>query len=176
LDQEARLKTYAAMVEVDRKWISVMDSKASFICALNAATLTLLWSGAKLGEIDSGLPLYALYAATVCGITSLWLCLWVILPRGTLRRALRSPSANYARDFKAVSFYGYVATAYSSTEEQRFSQDLQELTAKDLAREQVEQHFTISHIIQAKSKQVTQAGWLWMSCVMLGVVAVAVRP
>ena len=82
-----KLKIFAAMAETTRKWVSVMDTKAGFISALNAGLLGFIWTGAKLVEggcWQKGLAL----AATVFSFSSLFVALRIVLPRASLKHIL----------------------------------------------------------------------------------------
>ena len=158
MKNEDRLKAYREMTEVSRKWVSVMDAKAAFLSALNAGLLTFIWSGARLVEKGGGTKWLALVASGI-SIVSLLAALWVVLPRESLSRIFGKGS-RYADGFKAVSFYGYVATHYPKGKEGEFISDVEKMDVKTLAFEALEQHFTISHTVQQKSVWVTRAGWL----------------
>ncbi|WP_087128854.1 hypothetical protein [Caballeronia concitans] len=44
-----KLKAFQATAEISRKWVSVMDTKAAFVSAMNAALLVFVWTG-ELGK------------------------------------------------------------------------------------------------------------------------------
>ena len=46
-----RARTYAMLADSTRRWVSVMDTKARFMVAVNGALLTFMWTGARLGEL-----------------------------------------------------------------------------------------------------------------------------
>ena len=49
MEQEDRLKTYQGFAETSRIWVSVYDTKAGFVFAMNTALLAFIWTGAKFG-------------------------------------------------------------------------------------------------------------------------------
>ncbi|MGJ0484490.1 MAG: hypothetical protein ACR65R_08140 [Methylomicrobium sp.] len=151
-----KLKIYSAMAETTRKWVSVMDTKAGFISALNAGMLAIMWSGAKLQNgscWQKGLAL----SATLLSLISLFVALRVVLPRACLMHVFGHP-LNYADGYKPISFYGFVATNYTNRQDGKFIDDVMKLDEAALAKEALEQHFTISHVVHAKSNLVAIAG------------------
>ena len=97
-----KLKTFASMAEITRKWVSVMDTKAGFISALNAGLLGFIWTGAKLiegGYWQKGLAL----AATVFSFSSLIVALHIVLPRASLKHIF-GRHTSYVEGFKPISF------------------------------------------------------------------------
>lgn len=151
-----KLKIYTAMSETTRKWIPVMDTKAGFISTLNAGLIAFIWTSAKL--IDSGclVRIFAM-SATIFSLISLFLALRVVLPRATLRHVFGCNAA-YIEDFKPISFYGFVADYYPKGEDGRFISDVKKFDEAMLIDEALEQHFTISHVVQTKSKFIAIAG------------------
>ncbi|MBX9896264.1 MAG: hypothetical protein K2Y09_14030 [Nitrosomonas sp.] len=168
-----KLKIYSAMAENTRKWISVMDTKAGFISALNAGLLGFIWTGAKLienGCWQKGLAL----AATVSSFASLMVALWIVLPRASLQRAFGKNTA-YIGDYKPISFYGFVASNYSRKESGRFLSDVKKLDEAQLIDEALEQHFTTSHIAHAKTKCVEHAGYFLLSALFFTFAALVAK-
>jgi len=165
MEPEDRLKTYIAMGEVSRKWVSVMDTKAAFLSALNGALLGFIWTGAKFVEAEDW-PKWLALGASLCSLISLLSALWTVIPRGSLSKTFCRHS-RYANGFKAISFYGYVASHYPQGEESTFFKDVDAMDEATLAREALEQHYTISHSIQKKSDWVTLSGWLLMAALIL---------
>jgi hypothetical protein len=151
-----KLKIYSAMADTTRKWVSVMDTKAGFLSALNAGLLGFIWTGAKLIEINIW-PRGLAVAATLFSLISLWVALRVVLPRASLAHVF-GQRMTYAEDFKPISFYGFVADHYTKGEDGRFINDVKNLDDAALLNEALEQHFTTSHIVQAKSNCVAIAG------------------
>lgn len=166
---EDRLKVYMGWGEISRKWVSVMDAKAGFLSALNAALLGFIWTGAKVVEAGDCSKFLAL-TASVFSIISLFASLMTVLPRGSLSKIF-GKNSHYREGFKAVSFYGYVAAHYPKGEEARFFKDMEEMDVTALGREALEQHYTISHGLQIKSDWVSRAGWLLMAALALSICA-----
>jgi len=162
-----KLKTYAGMTETTRKWISVMDTKAGFISALNAGLLGFIWTGAKLTEgVGWNWPKCLALTATAAALASLLIALNIVLPRSSLEHVFGRGS-KYVDGFKAISFYGYVAKHYPKGQDGRFLDDVKKLDDAALIDEALEQHFTISHVVQAKSNCVAKAGLLLKLALLL---------
>jgi len=160
-----KLKVFSAMAETTRKWVSVMDTKAGFLSALNAGLLGFIWTGAKL--IDGACwPKYLAVAATVFSLASLWTALRIILPRASLKHVFGRCST-YIEGFKPISFYGFVADHYPKGEDGRFLREAKKLDNEALIDEALEQHFTTSHIVQVKSNHVAIAGYLLQASLLL---------
>ena len=51
MDSAERVRTYTAFAESTHRWVSVMDTKAGFLFAVNGALLTFMWVGARLGDV-----------------------------------------------------------------------------------------------------------------------------
>lgn len=170
MKDEDRLKMYLSMADVSRKWVSVMDTKAGFISALNAAVLAIVWSGAKLAEAGPTGKSLAFFIS-VFSISSLLTSLWAVFPRGSLQRIF-SPHSRYKEEFKALSFYGYVGQHYPKGHEHLFFQHVEDMSIQMLCREALEQHYTISHSVCLKERWVTRASgllFLSLSLVFIGV-------
>lgn len=164
-----KLKIYTTMAETTRKWVSVMDTKAGFLSALNAGLLGFVWTGAKLADgsyWSKGLAM----AATVCSLASLLVALWVVLPRASLTRIFGRNIA-YVEGFKPISFYGFVADNYPKGEDGRFLEEVKTLDEVALMDEALEQHFTLSHVVQKKSNYVVIAGRLLVIALILAATA-----
>lgn len=153
---EERLKNYLAMVEVSRKWVTVMDNKAAFISAMNAALLAFLWTGAKLAS-EGELNTMGGQIASVLSLLSLLAAIRIVIPRGSLK-AVFSKTSRYTPGFKAISFYGYVAANYPQGKDKEFFADVDAMTFEVLAREALEQHFTICHVVRQKELWVLISG------------------
>lgn len=160
-----KLKIYTAMAETTRKWVSVMDTKAGFISALNAGLLGFVWTGAKLIDGNCWSKDLAM-AATVFSIASLWVALRVVLPRASLKHVF-GQHIGYVEDFKPISFYGFVADYYPKGEDGRFIDEVKKLDDIALIDEALEQHFTTSHVVQAKSKCVAISGLFLKTALLL---------
>jgi hypothetical protein len=160
MDDLDRFKAYSAMTEASRKWVSVMDTKAGFISALCGSVIVFIWTGAKLSDVP-GTVRYLALLATVMALIALVLSLRVVLPRITLRQAF-GQRLTYSESHKPISFFGYVADTYPAKEHKTFVEHVDAMNAKELAREALEQHYTICHVLQQKSKGVALAGWVWL--------------
>lgn len=176
MKDEERLKIYTAMVDVTRKWVTVMDAKAAFIAAVNAGLIAFLWTSAKLAEARIGATLvkYIAITATISSLASLLSALWIIMPRGSLQKIF-GKKANYAEGFKPISFYGFVAKHYPPGDDKRFLNDVRALDERDFAHEALEQHFTISHVVQQKSNCVIIAGYLLLFSITLTGLALLIK-
>lgn len=168
MDAGEKLKNYSAIAETTRKWVSVMDTKAGFISALNAGLLGFIWTGAKL--IDAGIwPKYLALLATMFSLFSLLSALWVVLPRSSLRKVF-GKEIQYTDGFKAISFYGYVAEHYPKGQGDMFIAEVEAMDTAVLAHEVLEQHYTTCHVVQKKSIWVARAGWvLIIAFVFIGI-------
>lgn len=168
-----RFKAYSAMTETSRKWVSVIDTKAGFLSGLCAATLAFVWTGAKLADAQ-GCVRYLALSATVMLLTSLFLALKVVLPRISLRHAFGS-DLTYAASHHPISFFGYVADKFPAKKHAQFVALVDAMDEKALAREALEQHYTICHVLQRKSSGVAWAGWIWLLASALVIVALGLR-
>lgn len=72
----------------------------------------------------------------------------------SLAAALQRPTT-----YEGISFYGYVASQYPGGKHAEFEFDVWPMNEEQLAREALEQHYTISHIVHAKSRLVTFAAY-----------------
>ncbi len=170
MNDSDKYKAYSSMAETTRKWVSVMDTKAGFISALNAGLLGFIWTGAKL--IEAGLPKVFALSATVFSLLSLFTALKVVLPRASLKHVFGKHSTYSS---KQISFYGFVADYYPKEDSNRFLDEVQQIDEVSLAREALEQHFTISHIVQCKSKLVAVAGYLLQIALVLTVFSMFIK-
>ena len=173
MNDDEKLKIYMTWADISRKWVSTMDSKAAFLSALNAGLLGFIWTGAKLVESNNCSKWFAL-CASMFSFASLFSALYTVLPRWSLRQIFGSNS-RYVKDFKAVSFYGFVASHYPKGTESNFFSDVAKMDALDLNKEALEQHFTISHALQIKSNWVRNSGWLLLMALSLTVVGLLVK-
>lgn len=173
MSAQDRLRVYSAMAETSRKWVAVMDAKAAFLSGLNAALLAFLWAGARFTS-EVGWPLWIALAATLFLSISMWLAISVVLPRATLSAGMKTPM-KYQGGFKPVSFYGFVASTYPAGKFEEFRRDVICLDEDALARESLEQHYVISHIVQQKSDGVRHAGVVWLCALFLAAVAMVVK-
>jgi len=175
LDTEYRLKVYTAFADNTRKWVTVMDTKAAFLSALNGVLIAFLWAGMRLAE---GAPAPCARAvavvSSVAALLALLLALWSILPR-------ESPSvvfggkAEWTRDYQPFSFYGFISSRYVPADFSKLEADLGKLDETGLTREALEQHFTISHVVRAKSVCVTRSGYLTVAAILLAGAALLLK-
>jgi hypothetical protein len=168
-----KLKIYTAMAETNRKWVSVMDTKAGFISALNAGLLGFVWTGAKLIDGSCWQKDLAM-AVTGFSLVSLLVALRVVLPRASLKHVFGRHST-YVEGFKPISFYGFVADHYPKGQDGRFINEVKKLDEAALIDEALEQHFTTSHIVQAKSNCVAIAGLFLKTALLLTGVALFLK-
>jgi hypothetical protein len=173
LKDEDRLKSYQAMAETTRKWVSVLDTKAGFLSGLNGMLLGFLWGLAKLPQ-GAGWSAGFSMVATVLLLASVIIALSVVIPRVTLAQVFRS-KVDYSRESQPVSFYGYVAQVYPISKADEFLQHVSTMSAADMCREAIEQHFTISHLASRKNRVVTMAGQVSMWAMLLTILAVIAR-
>lgn len=167
-----RLKVYSAMAEVSRKWCTVMDTKAGFVSALNAALLAFLWSGGRFGD-ETCWPLWAALLSTGLSAASLWIAVLTAIPTESLKASLKR-NVTYKDGYKPVSFYAYVAVNYQDSQA-RFERDVWALGEDDLAREALEQHYAISHVARQKSKKVAAAALVWVVALLAAAAALTLK-
>lgn len=166
---EDRLKIYQTFTDLGRKWSAVMGAKAGFLSTINLALIGFIWTGAKLGDI-SGWPCRFGLLATSIATLSLYFSIKVVLPRTTLAHAFGAP-LEYTNNYKAVSFFSYIAANYPHEKHSEFIAEVDAMDEEDFAHEALEQHFTISHIVQKKSDGVERAGMLWFVAAALTAVS-----
>lgn len=171
---EDRLKYYSDMAETTRKWVSVMDAKAGFISALDGALLAFLWGSTKVFDGAASCERSLAFIASACALLSLIAALCVVMPRVSLS-AVFGKGARYLADYKAVSFYGCVATQYPLEKETIFYKEVAKMDAADLAHEALEQHYTISHTVYKKSLWVARASFILILAILLTAAALVVR-
>jgi len=136
-----------------------MDTKAAFLSALNGVLIAFLWLVCVWRKVRLR-PAPARGGREFGGrLLALLLALWSILPR-------ESPSvvfggkAEWTRDYQPFSFYGFISSRYVPQTSPKLEADLGKLDETGLTREALEQHFTISHVVRAKSVCVTRSGYL----------------
>jgi hypothetical protein len=169
MDPTERARTYAAFADATRRWVSVMDTKAGFLFAVNGALLTFMWIGARLGDVAPAAQWLAL-GASLCSLLALLAALWIVIPRPSTT-SRRTPD----RDHRAVSFYGYVAERYADDDFPKFARDLEQLDDADFSREALAEHFIVSHIVTRKSHWVAISGGLTLTSMALAGVALLVK-
>ncbi len=167
-----RLKVYQNFADLGRKWSQVMDAKAGFLSALNVALLVFIWTGAKLLDTP-GTHCFALGASTLAFI-SLFISLTAVFPRTTLKHAF-GKDLEYKNNYRAVSFYGHVAHHFPPEKFETFLATVDSMDVEAFAREALEQHFTISHIVQKKSDGVARASVFWFLAVLAVIAALFIK-
>lgn len=157
MTESDQIKTFQAIAEVSRKWVSVLDTKAGFLVAINGALLAFVWTGAKLP--DSSLPWvkHLAYIASGLALIALLLAVAVVFPRVKLDT---KPSVD------SVSFFAYVAGKYGESEGSRFANDVLAMSDRDLAREALEQHHAICHVAMTKNVRVKHAAGFWIGALL----------
>ena len=161
MDAAERARIYGAFADATRRWVSVMDTKAGFLFAVNGALLTFMWIGARLGDVTPAARWLAI-VASICSLLALLAALWIIVPRPSVARG-----AGAKRAYRPVSFYGYVADRYAASDFEGFERDLARFDEADFAREALEEHFTVSRIVRAKAAWVAVSGGLTLTSMAL---------
>lgn len=158
MDDDDRLKLYSSYAEIGRKLTSVMDSKGAFFSAMNAGILAFLWSSLKIKDWD-GVAFYFGAAATVCSLLALVAAILVIAPREGLSILVgkRSP---WTDEYKPLSFYSYIAKKYGKGGLKDMVRDFRKLETEAFVYEALEQHHSISQVIQRKSDWVFRSAAL----------------
>lgn len=173
MDNVERLKIYQGFADLGRKWSQIMDAKAGFLSALNVALIGFIWTGAKLGDA-SGCPHILGLVAAVIATMSLFISILVVAPRTTLKHAF-GMDLEYSNGYRAVSFFGDVARNFPHKKHEEFMAALDAMDEEAFAREALEQHYTISHIVQKKSDGVARASMLWLLAVVVVIAALLVK-
>lgn len=168
-----RLKVYQGFAELGRKWSQVMDAKAGFLSALNVALIGFIWTGVKLGE-TSGCSYIFVSVATAVALLSLFISLKVVSPRTTLKHAF-GMDLEYTNGYRAVSFFGDVARNYPPDKHEEFMSAVNAMDEAAFIREALEQHYTISHVVQKKSDGVARASILLFLAIIITIVALFVK-
>ena len=156
MTHDDRYKAYTAFAEISRKWVTVMDTKAGFIAALNLGLLGFLWTGAKLFSFE-GLTRWLTVSSTIFGLISLLAAIWVVLPRETLQEIF-GKKIRWDETNRPVSFYGYVAAEYKTSDFGTFERYVAGLNQDHLSQEALKQHFVICHSVAQKSRAIRIAG------------------
>lgn len=173
MTDEDRFKAWSGYADISRKWALAMDTKASFVSALNLGLLALLWSGAKIQE--GGCLVQWLGAiASVSAAASIFCAVWATLPRESLANIF-GHGMRWHESYKPLSYYGFVAQAYGKKDFEKLKEYADTLSHVQLAKEALEQHFVISHAIARKSGFLKIAGFLLILAVSLAIVAVLAR-
>ncbi len=173
MEQEDRLKIYQAFADLGRKWSPIMDAKAAFLSALNVALLNLIWGAVKLGEATA-ISFWLGLVASCLSALSLFIALQVVLPRVTLSHIFGRP-LKYKNGHKALSFFGFIAANYPIEEHDKYIEHMNAMEEPDFVREAMEQHYTISHVVQRKSDGVALGGWVWFSSLLVTILAIALK-
>lgn len=169
LDPAQRAQIHAALADATRRWVAVMDGKAGFLFTVNGALLTFMWIGARLGDVVPA-ALWLALCASLVSLLALLAALWVVVPR----RSVPLPGGA-SRDYRPISFYGYVATEYAPSEFRRFEQDVASFGVEDFAREALAEHFIVSRIVKNKTQWVTISGALTLASMALAGAALLVK-
>ncbi|RFP08163.1 Pycsar system effector family protein [Duganella sp. BJB475] len=169
MDDDGRLKLYSSYAEVGRKWTSVMDSKGTFFSAMNAGILAFLWGSVKIKDWDGAAFAFAA-TATVCSLLALIAAILVIAPRESLS-ILVGQKSPWTATYKPLSFYGYIAKKYGKGGLKDMVRDFRELETEAFAYEALEQHYSISQVIQRKSNWVFRSAALTFMSLSLVVAA-----
>lgn len=171
MDDDDRLKLYSSYAEIDRKWTSVMDSKGTFFSAMNAGILAFLWGSIKIKDWEGAAFAFGV-AATVSSLFALIAAILVIAPRESLSILVgkRSP---WTAKYKPLSFYGYIAKRYGKSDLKDMVRDFRELETEAFAYEALEQHHSISQVIQRKSNWVFRSAALTFLSLSLVVAALS---
>lgn len=166
MDDIDKLKTFQAMAEISRKWVTTLDAKAGFLVAINGALLAFIWTSVKLP--DNTLPLVKplAYWASAFSIGSVLVALLTVFPRIKLNITPSAPQ---------ISFYAYVAKEYPTWDSKRFVDDTLSMTEIDLAKEALEQHHAICHIAMIKNSMVMFAARLWIVSLTFTVFSILFR-
>ncbi|WP_426161619.1 Pycsar system effector family protein [Pseudoduganella sp. R-34] len=169
MDDDDRLKLYSSYAEIDRKWTSVMDSKGTFFSAMNAGILAFLWGSVKIKDWDGAAFAFGA-AATACSLLALIAAILVITPRESLSILVgrRSP---WTAKYKPLSFYGYIAKKYGKGGLINMIKDFRELETEAFAYEALEQHHSLSQVVQRKSNWVFRSAALTFMSLSLVVAA-----
>ena len=157
MTHDDRLKLYASYAEIGRKWTSVMDSKGTFFSAMNAGILAFLWGSLKI-EQWHGAALYFGLSATLSSLIALLSAMLVIAPRENLS-VLVGKKSPWTDEYKPLSFYGYISKRYGKDGLKGMVREFRGLDTEAFAYEALEQHHSISHVIQRKSN------WVFRSAV-----------
>ncbi|CAE6754594.1 Pycsar system effector family protein [Paraburkholderia haematera] len=166
MNDAEQVKTFQAMAEVSRKWVTTLDAKAGFLVAINGALLGFVFSSAKLTDCPLHWVRVPAYVAAALALASLLLAATVVFPRIKLDV---SPSVG------AVTFFAYVASKYAEPDGKRFVVDVFAMSDRDLAREALEQHHAISHVAMIKNTRVTHASTCWLGALIFTVGAVLIK-
>ncbi|WP_181321935.1 hypothetical protein [Trinickia symbiotica] len=166
MDNVDRIKTFQAMADVSRKWITALDAKAAFLVAVNGALLGFIWTGAKLPDCPLHWVKALAYVSSALAFFSLFIAMLTVFPRVKL---------DIKPTVKHVSFYAYVAGKYAQQDGARFADDTLAMTDAELAREALEQHHAISHVAMIKNSGVMYASGFWIAALISAAVAVFCR-
>lgn len=152
MSDDERLKLYTSYAEIGRKWTSVMDSKATFFSAMNAGILAFLWANLKIANWDGAALSFGL-SATLSSLVALLSAILVITPRERLS-VLVGKKSPWTDEYKPLSFYRYIAQKYGKHGLKDMVADFRRLDTAAFAYEALEQHHSISQVIQRKSNWV----------------------
>lgn len=174
MQAEEQRRLFTEYAEISRRWVSTMDAKAAFLSALNGALIAFIWIGAKLPTSAPAITQLLPVTATLVALLALVLALWVIAPRQSLK-SIFGGSATWSEQYKPFSFYAFIATQYRPADFEKLESEISSLHEGALAREALEQHFTISHAVFNKSLWVTRSSWLSILAILLTAFALLAR-
>ncbi|NGZ88617.1 hypothetical protein [Duganella aceris] len=157
MTQDERLKLYTSYAEIGRKWTSVMDSKGTFFSAMNAGILAFLWGSLKIDKWQGAAQYFGL-SATLSSLIALLSAMLVIAPRESLS-VLVGKKSPWIAEYKPLSFYGYISKKYGKDGLKNMVKEFRCLNTEAFAYEALEQHHSISQVIQRKSN------WVFRSAV-----------
>jgi len=160
LTEESRLEIYRHFVSIVTHWNDAMDMKANFISVFNTALLGFLFTQRDLFTAHDYVKCLFI-AALVCGVVSLFMSFFVVLPKLTLK-SIMGQDMDFSEDFKPVSFFNFITVKYKAGAPEQYVQDMQGMDLYGFQREALGQHFVISHRLKQKSDQVRNAGVLAM--------------
>jgi len=146
MTHEDRYKAYTAFAEVSRKWVTVMDTKAGFIAALNLGLLGFLWTGAKLFDFE-GLTRWLRYRQPSFALISLLAAIWVVLPRETLKEIFGKKNPMGSGEPASQFLWFTSPLNYTTSDFSKFERYVADLDHERLAQEALKQHFVICHSV-----------------------------
>ncbi|MYM76068.1 hypothetical protein GTP56_28290 [Duganella sp. FT134W] len=173
MENDERLKLYSAYAETSRKWTSTMDSKGTFFSAMNAGILAFLWGSVKIDQW-CGAERWFGFAATASSLFALAAAILVITPRERLSLLVGKKSP-WTSSYKPLSFYSYIAKSYGKDGLKELVRDVRGLDTEAFAYEALEQHFTVSLVIQRKSNWVFRSAFFTFVSVSFVGVALLVK-
>lgn len=157
--------------EHTHRWIVAMDTKASFLCALNLGVMVVLWSGTSKFPSAHWLPNALALAATFAAGVSILFAITVVAPRAKIGEIF-GRSEKDAHESRTVTFYGHIAQR-SLAEFPQFWSDFEAHNLRDLSRELAQDHFISAHVVQRKAERLRWCARLLAVAVCFLVLALA---